>query len=132
MEVTISSLLIDELLKAAAASPETEVCGLLLGRGASVEAVRPCGNVAADPRDSFEIDPVVLIAAHRAARAGGPAPIGHYHSHPGGVAIPSARDAAAAQPGSYWIIIAGGELRCWLAAAGGRFGPVACIAPPNS
>ena len=130
MELTISSPLLDEMLRAAAASPNAEICGLLLGRGPLVEAVLPCGNVAADPRDSFEIDPVALIAAHRAARAGGPAPIGHYHSHPGGAPIPSARDAAAAQPGSYWIIIGSGELRCWLAAAGGRFDPVACIAPP--
>lgn len=132
MHLTISSPLLDEMLKAAAASPDAEICGLLLGQGTSVEAIRPCANVAADPRDSFEIDPVALIAAHRAARAGGPAPIGHYHSHPGGTATPSARDAAAAQAGSYWIIIAGDELRCWLAAADGRFDPIACVAPPNS
>ena len=131
MELTISSLLLDEMLQAAAASPQVEICGLLLGQGATVEAIRPCGNVAADPRDSFEIDPVALIAAHRAARDGGPRLIGHYHSHPVGTTTPSARDAAAAQPGTYWIIIAGGELRCWLAAADGRFDPVACVAPPN-
>jgi proteasome lid subunit RPN8/RPN11 len=132
MELTISSPLLDEMLRAAAASPKAEICGLLLGKGAVVEAVRPCANVAADPRDSFEIDPVALIAAHRAARAGGPAPIGHYHSHPSGPATPSARDAAAARPGSFWIIIAGDELRCWFAAAGGRFDPVACVAPQGN
>lgn len=128
MELTISSLHLDEMIRAASASPKAEICGLLLGQGAVVEAILSCTNIAADPRDSFEIDPVALIATHRAARAGGPALIGHYHSHPGGTATPSARDAAAAEPGSYWIIIAEEELGCWLAAAGGRFVPIG-IAP---
>src|SRR5262249_34905960 len=120
-----------EMRRAAAASPDAEVCGLLLGQGRAVETVVPCANVAPDPRDSFEIDPVALIAVHRAARRGGPALGGHYHSHPRGEATPSARDAAAAEAGSYWIIIGAGELRCWLAAAGGRFVPIALAEPVN-
>jgi proteasome lid subunit RPN8/RPN11 len=67
---------------------------------------------------------VALIAAHRAARSGGPLLIGHYHSHPGGDATPSARDMAAAQPGLYWIILAANEAGCWLVAADGHFVPV--------
>lgn len=130
MLLTISTPLLDEILAAAAASADAEICGLLLGRGDVVEAIRPCANVADDPRDSFEIDPAVLIAAHRAGRAGGPAPVGHYHSHPRGDVTPSARDAAAAEPGSYWIIVAGGELGCWRARRGGRFDPVAIAAQP--
>jgi len=129
MRLTISSPFIAEMLKAAAASPEAEICGLLLGRDDVVEAVLPCTNVAGDPRDSFEIDPAALISAHRAARAGGATLIGHYHSHPHGAATPSARDSAAAEPGSYWIIIAGTDLRCWRASHGGRFDPVAIAAP---
>ena len=125
MQLTISTPLIEEMLAAAARCPDLEICGLLLGREGLVEAIRPCANVADDPSDSFEIDPAALIAAHRAARAGGPALIGHYHSHPRGIATPSARDAAAAEPGSYWIIIAGGELGCWYALREGQFDPVA-------
>jgi desampylase len=125
MDLTISRALLDEIRQAAAASPDAEICGLLLGQGSEVEAIRPCANVAPDPRDSFEIDPTALIAAHRAARAGGPALIGHYHSHPGGNAAPSARDRAAAQPGSYWIIVAAGEAGCWLAASDEHFVPIA-------
>lgn len=132
MLLTISSPLLDEMIDAAATSPDVEICGLLLGQGALVEAVLPCANIAANPGDSFEIDPAALIAAHRSARKGGPAVIGHYHSHPRGCAEPSARDAAAAEPGSYWIIIAGSELRCWLAAAGGRFVPIGLSPPRNS
>lgn len=119
----------EEIRQANLASPEAEICGLLLGKGREVQAIRPCANVAADPSDSFEIDPAALIAVHRAARTGGPALIGHYHSHPGGKAAPSARDAAAAQPGFYWIIAAGEAIECWLAAPGGRFVPITMVEP---
>lgn len=140
MELRISRAALDEILSAAAASPDAEICGLLLGSasgwGAAVAEVRPCVNVAADPRDSFEVDPAALIAAHRAARGGGPALVGHYHSHPGGFPDPSARDAAAAEPGSYWIIAGGGGLRAWHAegrqADGkGRFRAVTIVAADN-
>jgi len=85
--------------------------------------------VADDPDRTFEIEPAALFMAIRLERQGGPRLIGHYHSHPHGVATPSARDSAAAEPGSYWIIIAGTDLRCWRAADGGRFDPVAIAAP---
>lgn len=127
MYLTISRPLFEELIQRAADSPDAEICGLLLGRGADIEALLPSANVAADPRDSFEVDPAVLIAAHRAARDGAPAPIGHYHSHPRGRATPSARDAAAAERGSFWIIIAGAEVGCWLAGERGSFAPVAIL-----
>ncbi|KKC24527.1 Mov34/MPN/PAD-1 family protein [Sphingomonas sp. SRS2] len=131
MELTISRALQKEIRQAAAVSPNLEICGLLLGRGRVVEAVLPCANVAPAPQDSFEIDPAALIAAHRAARAGGPAIIGHYHSHPRGLATPSARDAEAAEAGSCWIITAGDDLRGWFAAEAGRFVPMTIISPGN-
>lgn len=124
MDLTISRALLDEIRRAAAASPNAEICGLLLGEGRKVEAIRHCANVASDPRGSFEVDPATLIATHRSARAGGPSLIGHFHSHPGGVATPSPRDASAAEPGSLWIIAGMDELACWLAVPGGRFVPV--------
>ncbi|KRB85734.1 hypothetical protein ASE00_02865 [Sphingomonas sp. Root710] len=131
MDLTISRVLLDEMRRAAAASPDREICGLLLGRNRRIEGLLPCDNVAAMPEDSFEIDPVALIAAHRAARTGGPAVIGHYHSHPRGTATPSARDAEAAEPGSCWIIIAGNDVRGWFAAAAGRFDPMTLVEPDN-
>ena len=131
MRLAISSLLVEEMRRAATASPDAEICGLLLGRGAVVETVLPCVNVATDRRIAFEIDPAALIAAHRAARQNGPALIGHYHSHPTGHAVPSACDAAAAEPGLYWIIVGDGEARCWLAADGGRFVPVDMVEAHN-
>ncbi|MCL6305260.1 Mov34/MPN/PAD-1 family protein, partial [Streptococcus agalactiae] len=73
--------------------------------------------------------------------------IGHYHSHPSGVAVPSPRDAADAMPdGMVWLIVGGREVRAWRAVAAGevegRFDPVAItptlpapfrrFAPPSS
>lgn len=119
MELAISRALLDEIRGHAAEDRAREVCGLLLGAGDRVSAVLRCTNVAADPARRFEIDPSALIAAHRAARDGGAGPIGHYHSHPSGTAMPSACDAAMADPGSFWLIVAGDDIRCWRAVSGG-------------
>lgn len=130
MTVTISSDALDLICKSAAASPDYEVCGLLLGEGDHVARAVPCDNVSAEPGRRFEIDPAALIAAHRVARGGGPAVIGHYHSHPTGLAEPSPRDAADAAPdGSIWLIAGGGAVTAWRAVAAGerhgRFDPLA-------
>lgn len=127
MAVTISRMLLDQI-QAIAAADRAEVCGLLLGATGRIEAIAPAANVAPDPARHFELDPAALIAAHRAARAGRAQIIGHYHSHPSGVAMPSATDAACAAPdGSLWLIVAGGDARLWVAqgdgAGGVRFAP---------
>ena len=120
MAVTLSRSLLDRIAALAAADPAREICGLLLGSGGKVEAILPAANVAADPARHFEVDPTVLIAAHRAGRACGPAVVGHFHSHPSGSAIPSADDAAAAAAdGALWLIIGGGEARLWRAVGEG-------------
>lgn len=119
--VAMSSALAARLLAEAAASSDAEVCGLLLGTPGRIEAATACRNVAADPARRFEIDPAALLAAHRAARAGGAAVIGCHHSHPSGRPVPSARDGEDAAPdGSVWLIAAGGELLAWRAVADGR------------
>ncbi|MDB5678036.1 M67 family metallopeptidase [Sphingomonas bacterium] len=115
MRLEISREALAGIRAEAAASPDVEVCGLLLGEELRVERVVPCRNVADEPAIGFEIGPQALIAAHKAARAGGPAVIGHYHSHPTGRAEPSARDAAAASGGEVWVIVTSKELRAWLA-----------------
>lgn len=124
MTVMISSDALETIRKAASGSPDAEVCGLLLGEGDRIHAVLPCPNVAAEPSHRFEIDPAALIAAHRGARGGGPGVIGHYHSHPTGLAEPSPRDAADASPdGSIWLIAGGDAITAWRAVvAGGRHG----------
>jgi proteasome lid subunit RPN8/RPN11 len=118
MMVRISRRLLGQVQTLAAAEA-TEICGLLLGEAGRIDAILPAANVAADPARHFELDPAVLLAAHRAARAGGPKIVGHYHSHPSGVAEPSATDAACAAPdGRLWLIVAGDAARLWVAAAG--------------
>ncbi|MEE2740146.1 MAG: M67 family metallopeptidase [Pseudomonadota bacterium] len=106
-------------IRALCAADRHEVCGLLLGSAERIDAICPAANVAPDPSRHFELDPAVLIAAHRAARDGGPAVIGHYHSHPSGVAVPSATDAACAAPdGTLWLIVADGAARLWIPGPG--------------
>ena len=97
MAIAISRTLLDQIQSIAAAD-RAEVCGLLFGTAERIAAIAPAANVAPDPARHFELDPAALIAAHRAARAGGPPIIGHYHSHPSGVAVPSATDTACAPP----------------------------------
>ncbi len=118
MTVRISRRLLDQV-QALAGCQATEICGLLLGEAGRIDAILPAANVALDPARHFELDPAVLLAAHRAARAGGAKIVGHYHSHPSGVAVPSATDAACAAPdGSLWLIVAGGAARLWVAGPG--------------
>lgn len=132
MDLRISRALLDAIGEEARKAAPHECCGLLLGdaRTGEVRVIRPTANVAADPAHCFEIDPVALLAAHKAARTGGPALIGHYHSHPGGEPIPSATDAALAEAqGEYWLIAGAGQtMRAWRAGVGGslhgRFEPV--------
>lgn len=108
-----TGLIADLLARAAQAAP-LECCGLLLGHGWQVAQAVPAANVAADPARHFEIDPQALIDAHRRARAGGPQVLGHYHSHPTGIARPSATDRAqAAGDGAIWAIVGGNAVTFW-------------------
>ena len=120
MGVEISRGVLQRILVRAASEPEREVCGLLLASPQRVVETKPVANVSANPADSFEIDPAALFAALRAERAGGPRLIGHYHSHPNGLAIPSERDAMmATSPGRLWLIVASGKARLWREVSGG-------------
>jgi desampylase len=128
--VTISRAAIDAMEAAVARDRAVEHCGLLLGEGKRVATATTARNVAAEPARRFEIDPAALFAALRAERAGGPAIVGYWHSHPLGRAEPSPCDAAmAAADGRVWIILGAGETRAWRAVPDGgrhgRFDPVA-------
>jgi proteasome lid subunit RPN8/RPN11 len=124
MRAAIARETLETILAAAAADPHREVCGLMFGTVDRIDVVASATNVAADPTDSFEIDPAALFAAMRAERDGGPPVIGHYHSHPNGRPDPSPRDAAAATPGRLWMIVAQGAARLWWSQPAGRFAPV--------
>ncbi len=99
--------LIESLAKAAW---PRECCGLLIGRcvdGAQIiDEVRPCKNLLADGQnDRFEIDPQDRFDAMRQARSMGREILGHYHSHPNGVAAPSKTDRDMMyEPDLIWLI----------------------------
>jgi proteasome lid subunit RPN8/RPN11 len=92
-----------------------ECCGVLVGlpgRPAEVRAVRPTDNHDAEqPSCRYEIDPRDILEFDRAAERAGEQIIGFYHSHPGGSAVPSARDTELAWPGYIYLIVSVDEQR---------------------
>ena len=114
MAVRISRALLDRILHHAKGSPYREVCGLLLGDEGEIAQVVAASNVSPEPETRFEIDPAILFSAIRDERSGGPRVIGHYHSHPNGVAAPSTRDAAdAGATVRLWLVVAGDDATLW-------------------
>ena len=90
-----------------------EACGLLLGfhradGDIEVTRVAESENKASPGRnDRFEVDPELRLNLMREARGTGRTIVGHYHSHPNGLARPSATDLAMAyEPGLVWLITA--------------------------
>jgi proteasome lid subunit RPN8/RPN11 len=105
------------LAEARAAFPR-ECCGLILGvrSGADAHALalHPARNAAA-LSDRFEIDPADHFAALRTARISGQAVIGCYHSHPNGIAWPSAKDLVGAGEENFlWLIVGKDELKLFV------------------
>lgn len=114
MPITLSPSAHAAILAAAQEARPLEACGLLLGQGAHIEAAQPAANVHPEPMRHFEIDPAALIAAHKAARTGGLQVLGYFHSHPNGLARPSATDAASASgDGRIWAISAADLVSLW-------------------
>ena len=120
MDLELTSGALATLVEEATKAHPRECCGLLLGQGARIDGALPATNVHPDPEWHFEIDPAALIAAHRAARAGGPQVVGYYHSHPNGRAEPSGEDIAMAErAGRFWAIIANQSVLFWRDGADG-------------
>jgi len=114
MTLEVTSGAIATLLAEADAAAPRECCGLLLGREGRVDVAVPAANVSDQPLTRFEIDPAALLAAHKAARAGGPQLLGYYHSHPSGHPAPSATDCEHSTGDSrVWAIVARGEVAFW-------------------
>lgn len=120
MTLEVTSQVLDALFTQAELARPRECCGILLGEGERIDVFKPTVNVHPHPEEHFEIDPQTLIDCHRAARGGGPQVLGYYHSHPNGLARPSATDEAmAADDGSVWAIIAAGRVTFWRAGDAG-------------
>ncbi|MEP3050313.1 MAG: M67 family metallopeptidase [Erythrobacter sp.] len=97
-----------------------EACGILTGSGDHITGLIETDNVHPAPSTHFEIDPQALIDAHREARQGGPPIIGYFHSHPVGLAQPSAMDKLmSAGDGMIWAIATKREIGLFRAVEGG-------------
>lgn len=117
---TLHRTALAEMIRAASQAAPEEACGLLFGTEFHIQSAMATVNRAKDPLQHFEIDPASLIAAHRATRAGGPAIVGYFHSHPNGLDRPSATDqVSAAGDGRVWAIVARGRITLWKDAPSG-------------
>lgn len=120
MRIELTRAARERILSEAKHAFPAEACGLLLGKAGRVEQVQPARNIHPTPQTHFEIDPQALVDAHRTARNGGPEVIGYYHSHPNGLAEPSATDREQAlRDGRIWAIAAGGDVTFWRDDEGG-------------
>lgn len=115
--VSVASSALDQIAALAQASPEREICGLLLGGDGAVANIAPTPNVASDPAKGFAICPRAHARAQRESRIAGLAIVGCYHSHPSGGVEPSGVDLLAAQDNGFiWIIAApDGRIAAWRA-----------------
>jgi desampylase len=116
--IDLPTALAGQIRREAAAAGARECCGLIEGVRDDgifrITALHPARNLAA-AADRFEIDPRDHLAAGKAARANGRGIIGCYHSHPAGLAEPSARDlAGAAEDNFLWLIVARGEIAAFV------------------
>jgi proteasome lid subunit RPN8/RPN11 len=120
MRCRISRELLVGLRAETAAADGREICGLLLGKPGLIETAWPIPNAAPDGARAFLLDPAAHLAAQRRAREEGRVIVGHYHSHPAGLADPSATDAdGAGEQGRYWLIVAAKQARLWISRKGG-------------
>ena len=118
MTIKFSSAVRNALVQSAQDARPNECCGILSGDDRHITGHIPARNVHPQPGTHFEIDPAVLVAAYRAEREGGLEEgtriAGFYHSHPNGLARPSATDSRdAAHDGKLWAIIAGDAVTLW-------------------
>jgi proteasome lid subunit RPN8/RPN11 len=106
----LPKMLQTQIVNEARATVPRECCGLVLGERYGEDAhafvLHPACNLAAGV-GRFEIAPEDHFAARRDARKMGYEIIGCYHSHPEGLALPSATDlAGAAEDNFLWLIAA--------------------------
>lgn len=105
-DVTLSRVLVNELLTQAQHSPEEEVCGLIGGRDGSPSRIYPVANIARERDHLFAMEPQAQIDAMRQMREAGEELFAIYHSHPHAPAEPSVRDIEeAAYPEALYLII---------------------------
>ena len=81
-----------EMLAACQSAYPAEACGLLGGVDGVAASHYGVLNVAAEPTERFEMDPVGQLEAFRRIKMHGEELIAIYHSHPSTAAVPSKAD----------------------------------------
>lgn len=108
MSLELTEQHIKQLKQEAERAFPNECCGLLIGQGLNpieVADVIIAENLA-ESSDQFLIAPQVQFDWMRKLRGTDRRIVGHYHSHPNGLAKPSSRDAAMAlDRDQVWIIV---------------------------
>ena len=131
--VELPAALAEQIRREAGIAAPRECCGLVEGLREDgwfrVTALHAACNLALEP-DRFDVDPRDHLAASKMARARGHRIVGCYHSHPGGAAVPSPRDAqGAAEENFLWLIAADGELAAFVYLRGGFVGADWAMSP---
>ena len=117
MSLTVPASELDKLHAHAVAGYPHEVVGILAGdrSGGRIHRVHPLVNERADSaHNRYKVSGLTLMRAEAALESEGFEILGYYHSHPNGLARPSATDSAlAANDGAIWAIIAVGRITLW-------------------
>ena len=100
----IPAAVVSEMLAHAHDESPRECCGLLVGKGASIDRSVRARNLDSSAT-RYLIDPEDHFAAIRSARADGLEVVGAYHSHPSSAAVPSPTDVAEAASGADFVYV---------------------------
>ncbi len=121
--VVLSPAAAAELRRLAASAHPSEGCGVLVGAAGAegvlaVRSVTSGRNLAPRGRDRFELDPLAILRAERAAREEGLEVLGFWHSHPDHPAVPSRLDTERAWAEYLYVIVSStadgtGDVRGW-------------------
>jgi proteasome lid subunit RPN8/RPN11 len=89
--LSLNHELVTKLFELAAEGGDREICGFLLGDMVNglPDTILPVKNIAKDPLQEYEMDPVAVRELWKYHRH---EIVGTYHSHPHGVALCSGRD----------------------------------------
>lgn len=111
LTVLLDPKAIQSITRAAEAAYPNEACGVLIGHreenGWRVTDAVAGDNVHPEPRHRFEVDPKLVFEWMRKLRGSPVLLIGHFHSHPDGLAEPSATDRNSAYDRNALWLIAG-------------------------
>jgi proteasome lid subunit RPN8/RPN11 len=107
MSLTISRVIVDQILQQARAEYPDEACGVILGplNADTPERLKPMINAAHSPT-FYEFDPKDLLSLYREVDDNDEEIVVIYHSHTETEAYPSRTDIAyAGEPGAHYVLV---------------------------